>query len=90
VESAVGAHLINHAAAEHYQLYYWRDGNREVDFVLKKGNKVVGLEVKSGASAINKGMAAFAEQFCPTKVLLVGTGGMPYEEFLKINPKELF
>jgi predicted AAA+ superfamily ATPase len=90
VESSVGAHLLNHAVSERYNLYYWREGNNEVDFILEKGAKVVGLEVKSGAGADNIGMRVFDEKFHPDKMLLAGTGGIPYEEFLKINPKELF
>lgn len=90
VESSVGAHLLNHSISERYNLHYWREGNNEVDFILEKGDKVIGLEVKSGASADNAGMGIFNERFHPDKMLLVGTGGIPYEEFLKINPKELF
>jgi uncharacterized protein len=71
-------------------LYYWREGNYEIDFVLVKGDKVIGLEVKSGLKAENAGIRKFAEKFRPEKVLLVGTGGIPYQEFLKINPHELF
>ena len=48
VESSVGTHLINYSISERYNLYYWRDGNYEVDFVLEKGDRVIGLEVKSG------------------------------------------
>lgn len=90
VESSVGAHLLNHAVSERFNLYYWREGNKEVDFILEKGGKVIGLEVKSGVSADNAGMGVFNEKFHPHKVLLVGTGGIPYEEFLKINPNDLF
>ncbi|MFA7140767.1 MAG: ATP-binding protein [Proteiniphilum sp.] len=90
VESSVGTHLINNSIPERYKLYYWREGNHEVDFILEKGDKVIGLEVKSGMKAENTGMGVFAEKFHPEKVLLVGTGGIPYEEFLKINPRELF
>lgn len=90
VESAVGAHLINHSISERYNLYYWREGNNEIDFILEKGSTVIGLEVKSGMKAHNAGMNIFAQRFKPQKVLLVGTGGIPYEQFLKINPKELF
>ena len=90
VESSVGAHLINHSISERFNLYYWRDGNYEVDFILEKGDKLIGLEVKSGVRAENAGMGKFKERFNPEKVLLVGTGGIPYDEFLKINPKELF
>lgn len=89
MESSVGAHLMNHSISDRYNLYYWREGNFEVDFVLEKGGKAIGLEVKSGANADNEGMSVFAEKFQPDKVLLVGTGGIPYDEFLKINPKEL-
>jgi len=90
VESSVGVHLLNHSVSERYNLHYWREGNYEVDFVLEKGDKVIGLEVKSGASADNEGMGVFNEKFQPNKMLLVGTGGIPYEEFLKINPKDIF
>jgi len=90
VESSVGTHLINHSISERYNLYYWRDGNYEVDFILEKGNRVIGLEVKSGMKGENAGMGVFSERFHPEKVLLVGTGGIPYDEFLKINPRELF
>lgn len=90
VESSVGTHLMNHSISERYNLYYWREGNHEVDFVLEKGDKVIGLEVKSGMKAENAGIALFSDKFHPDKILLVGTGGIPYDEFLKINPKELF
>ena len=90
VESSVGAHLINYSISERYNLYYWREGNNEVDFILEKGDKIIGLEVKSGMKADNAGMSVFVEKFHPEKILLVGTGGIPYDEFLKINPKELF
>lgn len=90
VESSIGAHLINHAISERYNLYCWREGNYEVDFILEKGDKVIGLEVKSGMKAENAGMGLFAEKFYPKKVLLVRTDGIPYDEFLKINPKKLF
>lgn len=90
VESSVGAHLINHSISERFNLLYWREGNFEVDFILEKGDKIIGLEVKSGVKAENAGMNVFAAKFNPEKILLVGTGGVPYSDFLKINPKELF
>jgi len=37
VESAVGAHLANAAAAGDCEVYYWRERNHEVDFVVKAG-----------------------------------------------------
>ena len=37
VESAVGAHLANAAAAGTCEVFYWRERNREVDFVVRAG-----------------------------------------------------
>ena len=47
VESAVGAHLFNTATPD-IRLHYWRDGALEVDFVLRRGPRVIAVEVKSG------------------------------------------
>ena len=90
VESAIGAHLINHALTERFTLYYWRERNEEVDFIIEKGGKAVALEIKSGATQSRSGMTSFQKQFNPYKVLLVGNSGMPWQDFLKLNPVELF
>ena len=34
VESAVGAHLVNASAGGACRVFYWRDRNHEVDFVV--------------------------------------------------------
>jgi hypothetical protein len=82
-ESAVGAHLANAAARGLCELFYWREGNREVDFVLRSGRMVVGLEVKSGRAPLaHPGLAAFSAAFKPKRTLLVGGDGIPLEEFL--------
>ncbi|MDR3269668.1 MAG: AAA family ATPase [Tannerella sp.] len=90
VESAIGSHLINHAMTGKYNLYYWRESNFEVDFILEKNNRLIGLEVKSGRKSCNLGMSKFQKKFQPAKVLFVGTSGIPVADFLKINPAELF
>jgi predicted AAA+ superfamily ATPase len=82
-ESAVGAHLANHAMGGACEVFYWRDRNREVDFVIRSGREVVALEVKSSRTrGARSGLAAFEAQFAPTRVLLVGGDGIPVEEFL--------
>lgn len=83
IESAVGAHLANAAATGGSDLSYWRERNREVDFVLKSGRAVVAIEVKSGrAPAALPGLSAFAEAFDPRRTLIVGGDGIALEEFL--------
>lgn len=90
IESAIGAHLINHSLTEKFSVYYWRDRNDEVDFVIERKGKVIGLEVKSGASGNTSGMAAFQKRFSPDKILLIGSAGLPWQDFLNVNPLELF
>ena len=83
VESAVGAHVANAAASGVCEVFYWRDTNREVDFVVRAGRVVVAIEVKSGRVPDTlPGLAAFTEAFRPTRTLIVGGDGVPLDEFL--------
>ena len=83
VESAIGAHLANAAATGDCQACYWRERNREVDFVVRAGDRLVAIEVKSGRAADTlAGMTAFSEAFRPTRKLLVGGDGIDVETFL--------
>ncbi len=82
VESAVGAHLFNTATSD-IRLHYWRDSPHEVDFVLRRGPRLVAIEVKSGPRrGAPRGLETFAERFRPRRSLLVGEGGVPLHEFL--------
>lgn len=91
VESSIGAHLLNHSFVEGYSVFYWRHRNDEVDFILEKRGKVIGLEVKSaGMVSKTSGMDAFNKTYKPDKMLMVGAGGLPWQEFLRISPSSLF
>jgi predicted AAA+ superfamily ATPase len=83
VESAVGAHLANGAADADAQLHYWRERNREVDFVLSRRRRTVAIEVKSGrAPRIHAGLEAFRSAHRADRVMIVGGDGTPLDEFL--------
>lgn len=83
VESAIGAHLANAAVAGECELFYWRERNREVDFVVRAGRALTAIEVKSGRSRDTQpGLAAFTDAFTSSRRLLVGGDGIPVEEFL--------
>lgn len=83
VESAVGAHLINNTWRTSTELFYWRERNREVDFILRAGRTAVAIEVKSGyARGTFPGMEALSRQFRIQHKLLVGPGGIGVEDFL--------
>lgn len=90
VDAAIGAHLVNHQLSGGYTVKYWRHRSDEIDFVLEKKGKVIGIEVKSGATQRAQGMDAFKKQHEPDRILLVGNSGIPWQEFLRMAPSELF
>jgi len=89
-ESAVGAHLINSGIKYKFNVYYWNNGSYEVDYVIEKGGKIIAVEVKSGKDSTNKGLNLFDQEFHPHGLFIVGTDGIPFENFLVMNPAELF
>ncbi|MCL2876464.1 MAG: ATP-binding protein [Betaproteobacteria bacterium] len=83
VESAVGAHLANAVMTGECELYYWRERNHEVDFVVRAGRELTAIEVKSGRAPLaHAGTAAFVKAFKPQRSLLVGGDGIALEDFL--------
>jgi predicted AAA+ superfamily ATPase len=85
VESAVGAYLLNQADEYDYKLYYWRENNDEVDFVIEYSGQHIAIEVKSGRRGANEGLKTFTNKFHPQQSFVVGTDGVPIEEFLTWN-----
>lgn len=85
VETAVGAYLINNADAHDYKLYYWREASNEVDYILERRGETIAIEVKSGRRTTNKGITLFRERYNPRHTIIVGSGGIPIEEFLQID-----
>lgn len=91
IESAVGAHLLNSIRGTRMELFYWREADREVDFVLQLGDKLIAIEVKSGQESIrHSGIDSFVKQFKPDRILLVGDQGIPLQTFLSTSPNSLF
>lgn len=90
VESACGAYLLNAVRGTQVEVFYWREDNQEVDFVLKKGDKITAIEIKSGHVGIShSGLDTFVEKFNPQAIFLVGDEGFTVEEFLKTPLNQL-
>lgn len=86
VESSIGAHLVNAGL----DVGYWREGDREVDYVIRHRGEVTAIEVKSGhARAERSGFAAFADRHALDRRLVVGGDGIGIEEFLS-SPADHF
>lgn len=65
-ELVVGNHLLQ----KHQQVFYWREGNHEVDYVVKLENKLIGIEVKSGRKMKLSGLEAFSKKF-QTRTIII-------------------
>ena len=85
VESAVGAYLLGMAGELGYQLYYWREGDDEVDFIIANDGESIAIEVKSGRRGMNSGLPKFVKAFHPKHSFVVGTSGVPLEDFLSCD-----
>lgn len=93
VESAVGAHLANRAMTDDYELFYWRNERRqECDYVLRKGQALVAIEVKSGSVDKTVGFEKFKEQFADKVIaaFIVGPHALPLDDFFIMDLKSLF
>ncbi len=85
-ENAVGAHFCNGLSGTSHVLAYWRDGDKEVDFVVTKGSSTWAVEVKSGRSGKMSGMDSFRSKYPHAKMMVVGTAGIPLEKFFSEPP----
>lgn len=89
-ESAVGAYLVSQAQIADYKVYYWRENNNEVDFVLTRRDRKIAIEVKSGRRTVNAGLPKFKTLYNPYHAITVGSGGLSFEEFLSMDLNLLF
>ena len=89
-ESGIGAYLVSQAFVHRFEVFYWRERNDEVDFILRKKGSVVAIEVKSNAEKRTEGLDKFKELFKPQASFIVGDGGIGAEEFFSMEIKKLF
>ena len=89
-ESSIGAWLVSQAFVHRFEVFYWRERDLEVDFILRKKGIVIAIEVKSNAEKNTKGLNAFKERFNPKSAFIVGDGGISPSDFLTMDIMRLF
>jgi len=91
VESAVGAHLINAEFRGVCRVFYWRERNREVDFIIQSSSSLIAMEVKTARTrGAWSGLSAFQRAFPAARTLVVGEQGVPLEEFFSTQVENWF
>ena len=61
-ESGIGAWLVSQAFVHRFEVFYWRERDDEVDFVLRKKGSVVVIEVKSNGEKRTEGLDKWRHQ----------------------------
>ena len=89
-ESSIGAWLVSQAFVHRVEVFYWRERDQEVDFILRKKGIVIAIEVKSNAEKNTKGLNSFKERFNPKAAFIVGDGGISPTDFLTMDIMRLF
>ncbi len=83
VETAVGAYLINRSYSGEIEVFWWREGASEVDFVVTCDDDVTAIEVKSGRVKPTRGLDEFILRYPYANALVVGSPACTLEDFLK-------
>lgn len=83
VESAVGAYLLGRSYTERFDLYWWREGKAETDFIIRKDGNLFAIEVKSGANTNLAGTAEFLRKHPKALRIVVGPKEESIEAFLR-------
>ena len=89
-ESGIGAYIMGQAFLHRLEVFYWRERNWEVDFILRKKGVIIALEIKSNLENKTEGLNEFKKRFNPHKALIIGEGGLKAEEFFSIPILSLF
>jgi len=92
VENGAIAHLFNRGLGSGIEIFYWHEGDIDVDVVLKRGRELIAIEIKSNGKDKGNGIHAFLQKYPNAKSLRIGgdNADLTIEEFLKTQPEDLF
>lgn len=89
-ESGIGAYLVSQGFIHRFEVFYWKERNDEVDFIIRKKDITIAIEVKSNAEKRTDGLDKFRKRFAPQASFIVGDGGISVENFLSMDIRKLF
>jgi predicted AAA+ superfamily ATPase len=89
-ESNIGAYLVSQSFIHHFDVFYWRERDFEVDYVLRKNGILIAIEVKSNAEKRTESLEKFRQLFNPKSAFIIGDGGISAEDFFTMDIRKLF
>lgn len=85
-ENAVGAHLVRSGL----DVYYWRDRDREIDFIAGRGKRWMAVEVTlSSDASVYTHLKQLAAHLGIGRAVCVGPSGVAIPDFLSADPARL-
>lgn len=80
-------YVAQQLAAKGYDLYYWESGSTaELDFVLQKGNQIIGVEVKKGEHVRSRSLSVFVDSYKPAYSIRLSLKNFGEKDGLKSVP----
>ena len=80
-------YVAQQLAAQGYDLYYWESSSTaELDFVLQKGNQIIGIEVKKGEHVRSRSLSVFVDSYKPAYSIRLSLKNFGEKDGLKSVP----
>lgn len=80
-------YVAQQLAAKGYDLYYWESNSTaELDFVLQKGNQIIGIEVKKGEHVRSRSLSVFVNSYKPAYSIRMSLKNFGEKDGLKSVP----
>ena len=85
LENAVGLHILNSLHPSQFEISYFRDRYRgqdlEVDFVVRYGSKIYGIEVTQAETHSRAGIEHFKHRYPDAKMITIGPSYQAITDF---------
>lgn len=90
-ENSIGINLYNSAKIVSGEIFYWRERNYEVDYVVKAHGIISAIEVKSGNSDVDvKGLKAFKRKYPEAVLIVISKKEVKIDGVTWVNPVNYF
>ena len=78
-------YVANQLVCKNYNLYYWRNNDYEVDFLLYTKDGIIPMEVKANNNSTSKSLNKYMELYQPKYAIRISTKNFGYDPKTKIR-----
>ena len=78
-------YVANQLVCKNYNLYYWRNNDYEVDFLLYTKDGIIPMEVKANNNSTSKSLNKYMELYQPKYAIRISTTNFGYDPKTKIR-----